>query len=175
MRQIAQLGEQQRGSLLVWHLAEIGEQLAQLFALLAILASILAVAVYIIRQLQALVASAARDPFIAVNAGRLRRIGWALVAVQLLALPLGLGYGAFIAGWNGLVGRVLPEANRAAAWGTVMAVEALGYAVGPVLGGLTWAAFGPPGVFALGAAVFLLTEAYYLWPGRTVTHATPTP
>ena len=25
----------------------------------------------------------------------------------LLALPLGLGYGAFIAGWNGLVGRVV--------------------------------------------------------------------
>lgn len=61
----------------------------QLFALLAILAAILAAAVYIIRQLQALVASAASDPFIAANAGRLRRIGWALVAVQLLALPLG--------------------------------------------------------------------------------------
>ncbi|MBB5235802.1 MFS transporter [Deinococcus budaensis] len=93
----------------------------------------------------------------------------------LLALPLGLGYGAFIAGWNGLVGRVLPEANRAAAWGTVMAIEALGYAAGPLLGGLTWAAFGPPGVFALGAAVFLLTEAYYLWPGRAVVRAAPAP
>jgi len=92
-----------------------------------------------------------------------------------LALPLGLGYGAFLAGWNGLVGRVLPEANRAAAWGTVMAVEALGYAVGPVLGGLAWAAFGPPGVFALGAAVFLLTEGYYLWPGRGVVRAAPSP
>ena len=78
-------------------------------------------------------------------------------------------------GWNGLVGRVLPEAHRAATWGTVMAVEALGYAVGPVLGGLAWAAFGPPGVFALGAAVFLLTEAYYLWPGRGVVRAVPAP
>lgn len=61
----------------------------QLFALLAILAAILAAAAYIVRQLQALVASAASDPFIAANAGRLRRIGWALVVVQLLALPLG--------------------------------------------------------------------------------------
>ncbi|MBN8845995.1 MAG: DUF2975 domain-containing protein [Sphingomonadales bacterium] len=61
----------------------------QLFALLGILAAILAAAVYVLRQLQALVASAATDPFIPANAGRLRRIGWALVIVQLLALPLG--------------------------------------------------------------------------------------
>ncbi|WP_034386078.1 MFS transporter [Deinococcus sp. YIM 77859] len=93
----------------------------------------------------------------------------------LLAPLLGLGYGAFVAGWNGLVGRVLPSGYRAAAWGTVMAVEALGYAVGPPLGGLVWASFGPPGVFLLGAAVFLLTEGYYLWPGRAVIRAAPSP
>ncbi|MBA3941196.1 MAG: hypothetical protein C0520_08310 [Sphingopyxis sp.] len=61
----------------------------QLFALLGILAAVLAAAVYILRKLQALVATAASDPFIPANADRLRRIGWALVAVQLLALPLG--------------------------------------------------------------------------------------
>ncbi|KTE38604.1 MULTISPECIES: DUF2975 domain-containing protein [unclassified Sphingopyxis] len=61
----------------------------QLFALLAILAAVLAAAVYIIRKLQALIATAASDPFIPANAARLRHIGWALVAVQLLALPLG--------------------------------------------------------------------------------------
>jgi len=61
----------------------------QLFALLGILAAILAVAVYVLRQLQALVASAASDPFIPANAARLRRIGWALVTAQLLAFPLG--------------------------------------------------------------------------------------
>lgn len=61
----------------------------QLFALLGILAAVLAAAVYILRKLQALVATAASDPFIPDNADRLRRIGWALVAVQLLALPLG--------------------------------------------------------------------------------------
>lgn len=91
----------------------------------------------------------------------------------LLAPLLGLSYGAFVAGWNGLVGRVLPEAHRAAAWGTVMAVEALGYAVGPVLGGVAWASFGPAGVFTLGAAVFLLTEGYYLLPGRSLTRPVP--
>ncbi|GAO79268.1 MULTISPECIES: DUF2975 domain-containing protein [unclassified Sphingopyxis] len=61
----------------------------QLFALFGILAAILAAAVYILRQLQALVTSAAGDPFIPTNALRLRRIGWALVATQLLAFPLG--------------------------------------------------------------------------------------
>ncbi|WP_077145502.1 DUF2975 domain-containing protein [Sphingopyxis sp. KK2] len=61
----------------------------QLFALLAILAAVLAAAVYIVRKLQALIATAATDPFIPANAARLRHIGWALVAVQLLALPLG--------------------------------------------------------------------------------------
>ena len=61
----------------------------QLFALLGLFAAVLAAALYILRKLQALVASAASDPFIPANAGRLRHIGWALVAVQLLALPLG--------------------------------------------------------------------------------------
>ena len=61
----------------------------QLFALLGLCAAVLAAAVYILRKLQALVASAGGDPFLPANAGRLRHIGWALVAVQLLALPLG--------------------------------------------------------------------------------------
>lgn len=56
--------------------------------LMALLFAILAAAADMVRQLQALVASAAGDPFIPANAGRLRRIGWALVAVQLLAIPL---------------------------------------------------------------------------------------
>ncbi|UKK84185.1 DUF2975 domain-containing protein [Sphingopyxis sp. BSN-002] len=61
----------------------------QLFALLGILAAILAVAVYVLRQLQALVKSATNDPFIPANAARLRGIGWALVVTQMLAFPLG--------------------------------------------------------------------------------------
>jgi predicted MFS family arabinose efflux permease len=86
--------------------------------------------------------------------------------VALVTLILGLGYGAFIAGWNGLVARTLPTAHRAAAWGTVMATESLGNAIGPILGGAAWQLAGPAGVFGLGAAVFVLTELYYLWPGR---------
>lgn len=91
----------------------------------------------------------------------------------LLVMVLGgVAYGAFIAGWNGLVGRALPAEYRAAAWGTVMAVEALGYAVGPLLGGVMWAAYGQAGVFWCGAAILLLVEGYYLWPGRAVMRRT---
>ena len=52
-----------------------------------------------------------------------------------------------------------------------MAVEALGYAVGPLLGGAAWQLAGQRGVFLLGALVFVLTEAYYLWPARRLRAA----
>lgn len=84
-----------------------------------------------------------------------------------LVAPLGgLAYALFLAGWNGLVARTLPQAHRTAAWGTVMAVEALGYAVGPVLGGLMWDRFGVGGPFWLGALVLVLVQVYYLFPAR---------
>lgn len=78
----------------------------------------------------------------------------------------GVAYAAFIAGWNGLVARTLPKEHRTAAWGTIMAVEALGYAVGPLLGGLMLDRYGFSGPFWLGAFVFLLVEVYYLFPWR---------
>lgn len=53
-----------------------------------LLIAVLGVAAYILRQLQALVASASRDPFVIDNAARLRRIGWSLVTIQILALPI---------------------------------------------------------------------------------------
>jgi len=56
--------------------------------LMLLLIAILGAGAYMIRQFQALVATAASDPFIAANAARLRRVGWALVATQLLAIPL---------------------------------------------------------------------------------------
>lgn len=56
--------------------------------LMLLLFAILVAAAYMIRQLQALVASASSDPFVPANAARLRRIGWALVVTQLLAIPL---------------------------------------------------------------------------------------
>lgn len=90
----------------------------------------------------------------------------------LLGLTLGSGYGAFLTGWNGLVSRVLPAAERGTGWGVVMAVEALGYALGPLLGGLAWSLGGQGGVFGLGAGLLLCTALYYLtvWVYRRYTN-----
>lgn len=78
----------------------------------------------------------------------------------------GLAYSLFLTGWNGLVARTLPKEHRTAAWGTIMAVEALGYAVGPALGGMMWLRYGATGPFWLGALVFALVQVYYWLPWR---------
>ncbi|WP_411339049.1 DUF2975 domain-containing protein [Sphingopyxis sp. J-6] len=58
------------------------------FMMLLFLAILLATA-FMLRQLQALVASAANgDPFAPTSAQRLRRVGWALVVTQAAALPI---------------------------------------------------------------------------------------
>ncbi|ALJ14434.1 DUF2975 domain-containing protein [Sphingopyxis macrogoltabida] len=58
------------------------------FMMLLFLAILLATA-FMLRQLQALVASAATgDPFAPTSAQRLRRVGWALVVTQAAALPI---------------------------------------------------------------------------------------
>ncbi|MDO4263119.1 MAG: MFS transporter [Deinococcus sp.] len=93
-----------------------------------------------------------------------------------LTLPLlGIGYGAFLTGWNGLVGQVLPRGQRMTGWGAIMTVEALGYAAGPVLGGLMWTHYGHSGVFMVGSAVFLLTLLYYFWAGQAQPARSPAP
>lgn len=91
------------------------------------------------------------------------RLGLSPLSLGLPAVLIGAGFGLFFPGWNGLVVKSLPDADRAAAWGGIMTVEALGYAVGPTLGGLAWDLFGPVGPFALGAALMLLVGGYYLW------------
>lgn len=60
----------------------------QLAMLLALFAFVLVGAAYIIRNLQALVASAAGDPFTLANAARLRAIGWTMFGFQILAVPV---------------------------------------------------------------------------------------
>ncbi|AWN21911.1 MFS transporter [Deinococcus irradiatisoli] len=98
--------------------------------------------------------------------------GWSAELLTRWLWPLcaliGLGYGTFVAGWNGLVGQTLPPQQRAAAWGVVMATEALGYSLGPVLGGALWASGGVR-VFWLGGGVFLLAQLYYALSSKRLT------
>ena len=62
--------------------------LAALRLLLLLLLAMLPLGQFVLRRLLAIVETvSAGDPFVAENAGRLRRIAWALLAVQLLYMP----------------------------------------------------------------------------------------
>ncbi len=89
--------------------------------------------------------------------------GPVLWALALTGVLIGVGFGLFFPGWNGLVVKSLPDADRAAAWGVIMTLEALGYAVGPAIGGVTWDLLGPWGPFATGGMLMALVGGYYLW------------
>jgi len=78
------------------------------------------------------------------------------------ALLGGLGFSLFLPGWNGLLAKNLPQENRAAIWGSLMTVEGLGLALGPVAGGLLWEAFGLRAPFLAGSGIFLALSLLYL-------------
>ncbi|WP_027893176.1 MFS transporter [Calidithermus chliarophilus] len=81
----------------------------------------------------------------------------------LLAVVAGVGFACFVPSWNALVIRILPEANRAAAWGTILMVEGLGFALGPSAGGFITATFSTVSVTArVGGAIFLVLSVFYL-------------
>lgn len=81
--------------------------------------------------------------------------------VALLALLAGVGFSLFMPGWNGFLAKNLPQENRAAVWGTLMTVEGLGVALGPVAGGALWEAFGLHAPFLVGSAIFLALSLFY--------------
>lgn len=84
------------GDALAAHLAVKypGGHIAATMSLMRVMAGLAIVAAFAVHQiftrLLAIVATVrAGDPFVAANAGRLQRIGWALLAIQLLDLVLG--------------------------------------------------------------------------------------
>jgi MFS family permease len=89
--------------------------------------------------------------------------GPSLAEVFLLAALGGLGFSLFMPGWNGLLARNLPQENRAAIWGSLMTVEGLGVALGPVVGGALWEAFGPHIPFLVGGFIFLGLSLFYFY------------
>lgn len=87
----------------------------------------------------------------------------------VFAVTAGLGMGCFIPGWNAFVVRLLPEGNRAAMWGTILAVEGLGTTLGPIAGGLVAGTFGIATPFAAAGAILLMVAMFYvflLWRRR---------
>lgn len=98
-------------------------------------------------------------------------IGTAMIGLGLkpglsILLPLavigGIGFGCFGPAWNALVVRLLPENNRAAAWGTLMTVEGLGHAIGPAVGGVLAAAIASNAPFFVGGVIMLLLSVFYV-------------
>lgn len=88
-----------------------------------------------------------------------------LVAVAMLA---GATQALLIPTWGGLVSRLLPDEYKAGAWGALMSMEGLGFAIGPVLGGYSWELWGPRAPFFLGALAYLLVAGFYAFSlGRT--------
>lgn len=85
-----------------------------------------------------------------------------LPILLLLAVIGGIGFGCFGPAWNALVVRLLPENNRAAAWGTLMTVEGLGHAIGPAVGGVLAATIASNAPFFVGGAIMILLSAFYV-------------
>lgn len=85
-----------------------------------------------------------------------------LPVLLLLATMGGVGFGCFGPAWNALVVRLLPENNRAAAWGTLMTVEGLGHAIGPAVGGVLAAAIANNAPFFAGGVIMLFLSIFYV-------------
>jgi len=84
-----------------------------------------------------------------------------LTDLIVAALAAGLAQALLLPSWGGLVSRGLPDEHKARAWGALMSLEGLGFAVGPVLGGFAWELAGPTAPFWIGAGAYLLAALFY--------------
>lgn len=85
-----------------------------------------------------------------------------LWGLMLLAGLVGIGYALIMPGWSALVVKILPEKQRPAAWGVLMAAESVGVAVGAPLGAYAYRMGGTAGPFMLSASLALLAAVGYL-------------
>jgi MFS family permease len=85
-----------------------------------------------------------------------------LSTLFILAMLAGSGMACFMPGWNSFVVKLLPEGNRAAMWGTILAVEGLGNAMGPVAAGTLAKYFGIGTPFAVAGSVLMVLSVFYV-------------
>ncbi|XOB97455.1 MFS transporter [Deinococcota bacterium DY0809b] len=84
-----------------------------------------------------------------------------LSGLIVAALAAGLAQALLIPSWGGLVSRTLPDEHKARAWGALMSLEGLGFALGPVVGGFAWELWGPRAPFWIGAIAYLGVALFY--------------
>lgn len=85
-----------------------------------------------------------------------------LLEAFAIAVLVGIGFGCFGPAWSALVVRVLPEHNRAAAWGTIMMVEGLGHAIAPAAAGFLVINFSIHLPFYVSGVIFMALAVFYL-------------
>jgi len=81
----------------------------------------------------------------------------------LVAAYTGAVQALLVTSWGAVISHTLPEEHKTTAWGAVMTLEGLGFALGPVFGGYSWQLFGSRSPFYIGSALFLLAAVYYLY------------
>jgi len=87
----------------------------------------------------------------------IKNLGGLIIA----ALAAGAAQALLIPSWGGLVSSTLPDEFKARAWGALMSLEGLGFAIGPVLGGFAWELWGQRAPFWIGAAAYILVASFY--------------
>lgn len=88
-----------------------------------------------------------------------------LPVITLLVMLVGASYALVLPAWNTLLARAIPAEHQATGWGIFTALEGLGIATGPVLGGAISGYLHPGGAVFLSA--FILAGMgcfYYFYP-----------
>lgn len=80
-----------------------------------------------------------------------------------LAALGGLGFAMFSPSWSALLIRLLPEAQRATVWASLMTIEGLGTTLGPIAGAYLWDWKGIATPFKAAALVAMLVVAFYIF------------
>lgn len=81
--------------------------------------------------------------------------------VSLLVILVGMSYALVLPAWNSLLAKAIPVENQATGWGIFTALEGLGIATGPVLGGAISGYLHPGGAIFLSAFILAGMGLFY--------------
>lgn len=84
-----------------------------------------------------------------------------LPLVTLLVILVGMSYALVLPAWNSLLARAIPAEHQATGWGIFTALEGLGIATGPALGGAISGHLHPGGAIFLSAFILAGMGLFY--------------